>query len=131
MMFKPLSDALGLALALSIANPSDATHPPAALDASRPAMAETRWGALAVSQTAPADAGQAVTLRGEPVAGLSAERLWIVRVDPVSPDADRAVIATAAPGQPVRFHAVTITATGARPEPGSVALRLRGAADRR
>jgi hypothetical protein len=129
MMFKPLSDALGFALALSIAAAPDAARHPAALDATPSGTAETRWGLLAVTPETPADTDQTLTLRGTPVAGLAAERLWIVRVEPFAADADRAVVAaaTAEPGAAIRFHAVTISAAGAQPQPGSVILRLRGA----
>lgn len=123
MIFKPLSDALGLALALTMTAPSDKA-PTHNRDHS---TAETRWGTLAVVPAQQPGEGQTVTLNGAPVAGLTEPRLWIVTVEPVSPEADRAVIgaALAPDGPPTRFRAVTIGAIGAHPEPGGLELTLR------
>jgi hypothetical protein len=56
--------------------------------------------------------------------------LWILQVEPISPYADRAVIAAGdgADWPPTRFSAVTITREGARLELGGIELQLRGTA---
>ena len=123
MIFKPLSDALGLALALTMTAPSDKA-PTRGRDHS---IAETRWGTLAIVPAPQPGGGQTVTLNGVAIGGLSEPRLWIVTVEPVSPEADRAVIGAALTDNapPTRFRAVTISAIGAHPEPGGLELTLR------
>ena len=65
-------------------------------------------------------------LNGRPVAGMSAANLWIVKVEPLSPEADRAVIAQGGVGEtlPSRFTAITITRAGATVERGAIALSM-------
>lgn len=125
MMFKPLSDAMGLVLALSFAGTHEAAPPTDAHVA-----ASTRWGALAVARDAQPDSPDTLTLDGRPVEGIAGHGLWIVTVEPVAPDADRAVIASAEAesGPPTLFRALIITPQGARVERGTLALRLRGTA---
>jgi hypothetical protein len=126
MMFKPLSDALGLVLALSLAGPDER----AATLAETHAEAPTRWGRLAVDRDGRGGARDGLSLDGRPVPGVESGTLWIVRVEPVSPEADRAVIAAGdgAGWPPTRFSALTITRDGARLETGGIELRLRGTA---
>lgn len=126
MMFKPLSDALGLALALSFAaHPEEASR----IDAAH-TEAPTRWGQLTIHRDALAGREDAVMLDGIAIDGLVGQRLWIVAVEPISGDADRAVIAAAETDSepPTRFRAVTITRDGAQIERGALELRLRGTA---
>jgi hypothetical protein len=122
-MFKPLSDALALVLALTLAEP-EAERP--ALDAAHRAMA-TRWGELSVRSVEHSEAAaEVLALDGRVIEGLSAANLWIVRVEAVSAQVDRAVIAAAEPDQavPTRFNALTITPAGATLESGGITLKL-------
>lgn len=126
MMFKPLSDALGIVLALSLASPDER----AGVLEETHAEAPTRWGRLAVDRDGRGGARDGITLDGRPVPGVESGTLWILRVEPISPDADRAVIAAGdgADWPPTRFNALTITRHGARLETGGIELRLRGVA---
>jgi hypothetical protein len=122
-MFKPLSDALALVLALTIAEPG-AKSPE--IDAAHEAMA-TRWGQLAVQPVENTEApAEVLTLDGRVIEGLTAANLWILRVEAIDDEADRAVIAAAEPGQhvPTRFNALTITPKGAAVERGGIVLNL-------
>ena len=125
MMFKPLSDALGLVIALSFATGHEASPAADTL-----VSAPTRWGALSVERSADDTTLDTLTLNGLPVEGVEGRSLWIVAVEPVSPEADRAVIATAEAetGPPTVFRALLITPAGARLEEGGLAITLRGTA---
>jgi hypothetical protein len=119
-MFQSLSDALALVLALSIAEPGTQRPAVEAAHAERP----TRWGTLAVTRSP--DDREHLTLDGQRVEGIAADNLWIVRVEPLSPREDRALIASgmADSGVPTRFTALTVSRAGARVERGAIALEI-------
>jgi hypothetical protein len=126
-MFKPLSDALALVLALTLAEP-DAERP--RIDAAHEAM-QTRWGQLAVRPAENTEAqAEVLTFNGRVIEGFRAGNLWIVGVEAVSEEMDRVMIAAAEPNQPVptQFNALTVTPKGAALERGGIVLKLGAAA---